>query len=46
MSQIDRQLWRERIARALAELKKDALAEDRPPAGNARDPRHEPAQHK
>jgi len=40
MSQSDRQLWMERIARALAELKK-APAES-PPAAEARDSNPQP----
>jgi hypothetical protein len=41
MSQSDKQLWIERIARALAELKKGAAAEVRgaDPSGESREPR-------
>jgi hypothetical protein len=45
MSQSERQLWMERIARALAELKK-GLPADAGPSGDARDTRNEATREK
>jgi hypothetical protein len=45
MSESERQLWRERIARALDELKKETLGADGT-AGEARDTRREPPESK